>query len=105
MADDQPGGAEGDFLTIGRLECCLGLTRIEATGETRIQDGEDPKACAARYALSPREAELAFLMVKGRSSQEIADKLHISLGTVKNHISKICQKTGVKSRIALVRLV
>lgn len=45
-----------------------------------------------------RETEIIELISQGLSNQEIADKLFISLGTVKNYISSILDKTGLAHR-------
>ena len=42
------------------------------------------------------------LIVDGFSNKQIADKLYISEGTVKNYISKIYDKTGIHDRVKLV---
>ncbi len=54
--------------------------------------------------LTDREREVLCLMVKGLSNSEIAEKLFISLGTVKFHISNIFMKLGVESRVEAVTL-
>jgi NarL family two-component system response regulator LiaR len=54
--------------------------------------------------LTEREREVLALMVKGMSNQEIADKLVVSLGTVKFHIGNIFMKLGVQSRVEAVTL-
>lgn len=51
--------------------------------------------------LSPYEFALAMLAAKGKSNQAIADYLHISINTVKFHLSNIYQKVGVSSRSEL----
>lgn len=48
--------------------------------------------------LSAREQEVLGLIAEGNSNQEIADKLFISLHTVKTHARKINVKLGAKSR-------
>ncbi len=48
--------------------------------------------------LSQRETEVVRLIAEGLSNQEIADKLYISNGTVRNHISTILEKTGLEHR-------
>jgi len=48
--------------------------------------------------ISEREQGVLELIAKGHSNQEIADKLHISLHTVKTHARRINAKLEVKSR-------
>ncbi|MBR3735603.1 MAG: response regulator transcription factor, partial [Lachnospiraceae bacterium] len=52
--------------------------------------------------LTEREREIASLLVEGLSNRQIADKLFISEGTVKNYISSIYDKTGIHDRVKLV---
>jgi len=54
--------------------------------------------------LTERERDVLKCMVDGLSNNEIAEKLVISLGTVKFHISNIFQKLGVNSRVEVVKL-
>jgi two-component system, NarL family, response regulator LiaR len=49
-------------------------------------------------ALSPRERDIAALMIEGRTNTEIARRLELSIYTVKNHISSILMKLGAQSR-------
>lgn len=51
--------------------------------------------------LSPRETDIVKLIADGLSNQEIADRLFISNGTVRNHISTILEKTGLDHRTQL----
>ena len=48
--------------------------------------------------LSPREMEILQLITNGMSNKEIATQLGISHQTVKNHITAILHKLGVKDR-------
>jgi two-component system, NarL family, response regulator LiaR len=52
--------------------------------------------------LSSRELEVLQLMAEGLSNQEIADKLFISLPTVKSHSSSLFTKLAVKRRTEAV---
>ncbi|MGP1485360.1 MAG: response regulator transcription factor [Campylobacter sp.] len=52
--------------------------------------------------LTSKERDIADLVYKGFTNQEIADNLGITLRTVKAHISAIFEKTGAKDRINLV---
>jgi len=51
--------------------------------------------------LSEREQEVARHVSHGMSNQEIADAMHVSLRTVKAHLSSIYQKTGLRNRLEL----
>jgi DNA-binding NarL/FixJ family response regulator len=45
--------------------------------------------------LEPREFQIATLMARGRTNQEISNELSIAFKTVKNNVSKIWYKPGV----------
>ena len=55
---------------------------------------------AGQSPLSRREREVLRLIAQGRSNQEIADALFISIRTVKAHVTNIFTKVGVSSRSA-----
>ncbi len=48
--------------------------------------------------LSEREREVLVMLAQGIPNKEIADKLHIAEGTVKNHVSNILGKLQVQNR-------
>ena len=52
--------------------------------------------------LTKREREVFLLLVNGSTTKEIALKLGISEKTVRNHISNVMQKLGVKGRASAV---
>jgi DNA-binding CsgD family transcriptional regulator len=54
------------------------------------------------WQLSPSENEIALLLIKGLSAQEIADMRNTRPGTVKSQSSMIYQKAGVRGRSELV---
>jgi DNA-binding NarL/FixJ family response regulator len=54
-----------------------------------------------QYALTDREYKIIALVKSGFSNDAIATKLYISYGTVRNYISSILKKVGVKSRTEL----
>ena len=55
-------------------------------------------------SLTEREHEVLKLMVDGLNNAEIADRLVVSLSTVKYHISNILMKLGVDNRVAAVTM-
>jgi DNA-binding NarL/FixJ family response regulator len=68
---------------------------------------------AARHAsareqlstLSPREREVALAVGQGRPNAEIATELHMSVATVKAHVSRLLVKLGVENRVQIALLV
>lgn len=52
--------------------------------------------------LTKREREVFELLIKNNSTKDIAGKLNISEKTVRNHISNVMQKLGVKGRSGAV---
>jgi len=64
--------------------------------------GIEREAFARRYGLSPREAEVAELVLRGYANPMIASTLGIAPTTTKRHLTRIFDKIGVDSRTQLV---
>ncbi len=62
------------------------------------------EAEAERLGLSKRELEVLQLLSEGLSNAEIAERLFVSLNTVKTHTSKIFEKLEVKRRTQAVEV-
>ena len=56
-----------------------------------------------QLSISKREHEVLVLMAQGLSNQEVADKLFVSLNTVKTHSSKLFEKLNVQRRTQAVQ--
>ncbi|MEJ2622108.1 MAG: response regulator transcription factor [Candidatus Thiodiazotropha sp.] len=52
--------------------------------------------------LTKRQKEIYLLLMQGKTNQEIADELYISLSTVKMHVSTVLKNTGAKNRSQLL---
>ncbi|MEP1740565.1 MAG: response regulator transcription factor [Kangiellaceae bacterium] len=59
-------------------------------------------APSAIETLSPKELEVLGLMASGCSNKEISEALHKSEGTIKNHVSNLLSKLGVRDRTRAV---
>ena len=55
--------------------------------------------------LSKREQEILALILEGKSNQDIADELFISISTIKTHIYNIYRKLGVRNRLQVINLI
>ena len=62
----------------------------------RFSNSKTPEASFS--PLTPRETEILRLISDGRANAEIADNLHIGLGTVKGHIRDILEKLSAADR-------
>jgi len=81
---------EGNLLLTGKV--AHKLARNIRHSSIRVeQAGEE-------LELTPRELDLARLLVEGYSTKEIADKLYLTQGTVKNYLSDIYAKIGTNDR-------
>jgi PAS domain S-box-containing protein len=54
--------------------------------------------------LTPRQAEVLELLERGRSTRQIADELHLSTETVRNHIRHLFRAIGAHSRLEAVAI-
>ena len=64
----------------------------------RLMDSGGARAEALVLPLSPREREILAILGSGASNKEIADRLCLAEGTVKNHVTSILTKLDVRDR-------
>lgn len=75
------------------------MSRVAQLAEICRSAGREPQpAPIAAEPLTAREREVLKLMAQGLSNAEIAERLTIELGTVKNHVHNILTKLNVNSR-------
>lgn len=76
--------------------------KVNATGDTDRKAAEEKEFSMILQGLTEREKSVFVLMVRGYTNMQIADKLCLSAGTVKNYISVIYEKIGSRERNALI---
>ena len=77
---------------------------IARLAKLRVRCGREGDPLGSGGDLSPREREVLELLRQGLRNREIADRLTIELGTVKNHVHSVLKKLNVKSRRAAAQL-
>ena len=108
-------GARGYLLKDVSLEQLVGAIRTIAAGGSLIQPAITERLVkhVDRIAnnfpslepadpLTPREVEVLRMMTGGHSNREIAEAFHVTEGTIKNHVSNILSKLGVRDRTRAV---
>lgn len=85
--------ADGDMLFSQNL-----LRRLV---DRAVATRPEPESPAAQAELTPREREVLSLVGAGWSNQEIADRLHLGVTTVKTHVANLMSKTGCDNRVRL----
>lgn len=86
--------ATGDFMLSPHL-----LQRLVSRAVDARAAGESGGLKAA--ALTAREEDVLPLIVEGLSNQEIADRLHLGITTVKTHVANLMDKLGAQNRVQL----
>jgi DNA-binding NarL/FixJ family response regulator len=113
VLDGIRAGARGFLLKDVSYPQLLAAIRAVAEGATVFQPAVTERLLRAgnalrlpaeppREALTAREAEVVRLMAGGYSNREIAQALGTAEGTIKNHVSSILAKLGVRDRTRAV---
>jgi DNA-binding CsgD family transcriptional regulator len=84
---------------------CARLEDGELVAVLELQRDHEGLAVDPRQMLTPRESEVAALVVEGLTDREIADRLFLSHYTVGQHLKRVYRKLGVTSRVGLTRLL
>jgi DNA-binding NarL/FixJ family response regulator len=106
-------GARGFLLKDVTLERLVDAVRVVAAGGTVLRPGLSEQAAQALRVPAPaappddteitaREREVLRLLATGYSNREIGRALFVAEGTVKNHVSSILRKLGVRDRTRAV---
>ena len=107
-------GARGFLLKDAGPDLLAQAIRAAANGEALIAPSVTARLLAA-FAdlpadvppaqpfepLTAREEQVLLTVARGRTNVEIADELHISLGTVKTHLANLMQKLDARNRVEI----
>jgi len=108
-------GAVGYLLKEIAVDAVTDAVRVAARGESSFSPQMASKLLAGYTHMSEladrpegtarltrRELEVLGLVAKGWSNRRIADDLHLSENTVKNHLRNVCEKLGAHTRTEAV---
>ena len=114
----RPANADGRFVRRAEVELATGEAGVlhghatPATGADGslvvVLELERERPGIARHLLAPltpREGEVAALVVDGLADREIAERLYLSHHTVTQYVKRIYRKLDVDSRVALTRVL
>jgi DNA-binding NarL/FixJ family response regulator len=54
--------------------------------------------------LTPRQAEVLALLERGHTTKQIAEELHLSIETVRNHVKRLLGTLGAHTRLEAVAI-
>lgn len=104
-------GAEGYILKSQPSDSIMESLRAVAKGNIVLERDvglslsamlkENRKESLAGFELTPREAEILALVGQGLTNREIAAKLYLSEGTVRNYVTGLLEKLGLRDRTQL----
>lgn len=112
VLDAIAAGARGFLLKRCSAQELLGAVRTVARGDSILStdvtaavldrvrsSGPASRTDLAEYALTDREREVLALVGTGLNNAEIAARLHLSMSSVKTHVSNVFAKTGSRDRV------
>jgi DNA-binding CsgD family transcriptional regulator len=116
LALERGGYAPPDLMPRIRLRTASGRWLVLHASRLRAEEGEGQMAVifeearpseiapliADAYGLTKREGEVTQLVLRGLSTTEVSEELHITPNTVRDHFKAIFDKVGVRSRRELV---
>lgn len=82
------------------------IARALADNVISVPDQQQERSAddGLRSLLTDREMETVTLLAQGLSNREIAEQMHVSEGSVKAYLGRVCEKFGVRDRVqALIK--
>ena len=81
------------------------VERNQKTSEQSQRKSEAIESKLAEYKITKREREILVFMAEGKTNEEIASILHLSLSTIRNQVGKIFAKLRVSNRSQATALI
>lgn len=103
-------GACGFLLKDGGPALLIEAVRAAAAGDAMIAPAitvrllkqlTRPRKHVGRLPVTERELELVRLIARGTTNEEIAERLHITLSTVKTHVGSVMRKIAARNRVEI----
>ena len=94
-----PGNGGLDALTVHLFRDVTATKELLTLVHERLSS---PTPALPAQALTRREAEVLRLVAGGANTRAMADRLHVSPSTVRNHVQNILEKLGAHSRLEAV---
>ncbi|MGK5555063.1 response regulator [Actinomadura kijaniata] len=106
------GGAVGFLLKDSGPALLVEAVRAAANGEALVSPSVTvrllehlatprPQAASPREQLTERELDVVRLVARGRTNEEIAGELYVSLSTVKTHLGNVQRKVSARNRVEI----
>ena len=77
-------------------------TYLDAARRLGVQEAASPRTEQGVVSLSPREVEVARLVLEGRTYREIGQTLYLSARTVEHHVARVKRRLGADTRAQLL---
>jgi DNA-binding NarL/FixJ family response regulator len=109
LYDGLDSGARGYALKAGSMDELVSAIERVAQGGTYVDPRLDrillsPRATAHVPQLSPREREIMHLMAEGLTAEAIANRITVSVETVRTHVRNVIRKLQARNRVHAIAL-
>jgi DNA-binding CsgD family transcriptional regulator len=111
IGTDSATEAAGVLVTTGGARLSVEISAVSLVGGDRVVgvfgvlSSHTDEQDAPPAHLTPRQVEVLRLLEQGRSTKQIAQELHLSPDTVKNHVRHLLRALGVHSRLEAIAAV
>ncbi|HYF27809.1 MAG TPA: response regulator transcription factor [Baekduia sp.] len=109
LYDGLDSGARGYALKAGSTQELLGAIDSVASGGSYVDPRLDrillsPRATSKVPQLSPREREIMHLMAEGLTAEAIAQRITVSVETVRTHVRNVIRKLQARNRVHAIAI-